>query len=100
MPGAGLAISGRTAWRNGSSIRLNAESKKELIRKLLFYWAQPALRRNGVARIARPAAFTDNEEEYGYDWRSNGGRDLRVNRQASFLAALGNVEQKANQVIG
>jgi hypothetical protein len=44
MPGAGLVISGRIAWRNGSSIRLDAESKKELIRKLLFYWAQPALR--------------------------------------------------------
>jgi hypothetical protein len=38
MPGAGLAISGRIAWRNGSSIRLDAEGKKkELIRKLLFY---------------------------------------------------------------
>ena len=43
MPGAGLAISGRIAWRNGSSIRLDAENKKELIRKLLFYWAFYAL---------------------------------------------------------
>ena len=39
MRGAGLAISGLIAWRNASSIRLDAESKKELIRKLLFYWA-------------------------------------------------------------
>jgi hypothetical protein len=44
MRGAGLEISGPIAWRNGSSIRLVAESKKELIRKLLFYWAQRALR--------------------------------------------------------
>jgi hypothetical protein len=36
MPGAGLVISGRIAWRNGRSIRLDAEGKKELIRKLLF----------------------------------------------------------------
>jgi hypothetical protein len=44
MRGAGLVISGRIAWRNGSSIRLDAEGKKELIRKLLFYWALHALR--------------------------------------------------------
>jgi hypothetical protein len=44
MPGAGLAISGRIAWHNGCSIRLDAENKKELIRKLLFYWAFYALR--------------------------------------------------------
>ena len=44
MPGAGLVISGQIAWRNGSSIRLDAEGKKELIRKLLFYWALYALR--------------------------------------------------------
>ena len=36
MPGAGRVTSGRIAWRNGSSIRLDAEGKKELIRKLLF----------------------------------------------------------------
>jgi hypothetical protein len=36
MPGVGLAISGPTVWRNGSSIRLDAEGKKELIHKLLF----------------------------------------------------------------
>ena len=44
MPGVGLVISGRIAWRNGSSIRLGAEGKKELIRKLLFYWAFYTLR--------------------------------------------------------
>jgi hypothetical protein len=44
MRGVGLAISGRTAWRNGSIIRLDAEGKKELIRKLLFYWALYTLR--------------------------------------------------------
>jgi hypothetical protein len=44
MPGAGLAISGQIAWRNGSNSWLDAESKKELIRKLLFYWALYALR--------------------------------------------------------
>ena len=80
MPGAGLAISGQIAWRNGSSIRLDAEGKKELIRKLLFYWARPTLRRNGIARITRPAPLTDNKEENGYDWRSNGRGNLRINR--------------------
>ena len=99
MPGAGLAISGQIAWRNGSSSRLDAESKKELIRKLLFYWAQPALRRNGIARIARPAPLADNEEENGYDWRGNGYGNLRINRQTRFLAAFSNIEQEANQVI-
>jgi len=73
MPGAGLATFGRIAWRNGCSIRLHAEGKKELIRKLLFYWAQLALRRNGIARIARPAAFTNNKEECSHNRCGNGG---------------------------
>jgi hypothetical protein len=80
MPGVGLAISGRIAWRNGSSIRLNAEGKKELIRKLLFYWAQPTLRRNCIARILRTTAFTNNKKDSGHNRRGNGGHNLRINR--------------------
>ena len=99
MLGAGLVISGRIAWRNGSSIRLDAEGKKELIRKLLFYWARPTLRRNGIARITRPAAFTNHKKHDGYNWRGNGGGNLGINRQACFFTAFSHIEQEADQVI-